>query len=107
MNNCPTRIDLVFPTTPPAPLPPAHPYYEPTDAFIDRYGLKVDEAETWVELYSQDINKKRELYYQKKTGQIIIFKYQQGSLNKSEDCVFSGFVPNEQALENIIAYTGW
>ena len=107
MSKYPTKINLVFPATAPPPLPRAHLYYEPTDAFIDRYGLQVDEAETWVELYSPDRNKRREMYYQKATGQIILFKYQPASSNKAEDVVFSGFVPDEQALENIIAYTGW
>ena len=101
----PTRIDLVFPATPPAPLPPAHPHYQLTNAFAERHALQVFEAETWVELQSADGN--RELYYHKDTGQILLFKWQEYSVNKSEDMVFSGYLPDEAALEAVITYTRW
>lgn len=97
MSNYPTRIDLVFPTTPPHPLPPAHPYYEPTAAFIQRHGLHIDEAEIWVELSGEG---SRKIFYDKDDGEIIL-------TDDFDIIVFQGHLPNEEALEQIIVYTNW
>lgn len=97
MKEYPVKIVLSFPATPPAPLPPAHPYYEPTNAFIERHALRINEAEVWVYMSREDGAR---IDYNKDTGGIVL-------RDPYGDVPFSGFLPDEQALENIIAYTKW
>ena len=74
-----------------------HGYYEPTNGFIERHKLHIDEAETWVELSGEG---SRKLLYDKEDGQISL-------IDDFDIIVFQGYLPSEEALENVIAYTNW
>jgi hypothetical protein len=63
-----------------------HPFYEPTNEFIERHGLHIDEAETWVELSDKEDN---------------------GFMSYHEGHVFEGYLPDEAALNSVIAWTLW
>lgn len=86
---------------------PQHPYYEPTNEFIERHGLHISEAETWAELTDALDSPTRSLHYNKETGAIILFEGEKGYINYHEDCVFHGFLPDEAALESVIQWTSW
>lgn len=74
-----------------------HPHYEPSNAFIERHGLTIEETEVWVYLPRADGFR---LDYNKETGCIVL-------RDESGEVSFCGFVPTEEALEQVIAYTNW
>lgn len=84
-----------------------HPFYEPTNEFIERHNLTINEAETWVELAENVSRPKRELHFNKETGLIILFLADNGHINYHEYHVFTGYLPDEAALEAVIKYTRW
>lgn len=80
-----------------------HPHYALTNEFIERRKLHCHEAENWVTLTDAEdfMQATRQLSYHKDTGQIYLLKCDE------DETVFAGYVPNEEALEQVIAYTRW
>lgn len=91
------------------PAPPPHPHYVPTDAFVARHSLFVEEDERWVSLADTEdlLKQKRTLAFNKKYGQIALSKYIEICGQRCEQVVFCGFLPDEVTLEAIIKYTNW
>lgn len=86
-----------------------HPHYAPTEEFIARHALRIDEAETWVQLLdgTDRNNVTKHLLYNKETGQIVLGKKDALWHLAPEETVFNGFVATEHELEQIIRYTRW
>jgi hypothetical protein len=90
-----------------------HPYYEPTNTFLERYRLQISEAEDWVTFQAEEeINRftQRYIAYNKRTGELILtkatgWKKDDGSPVYSN--LFDGFLMDEATLHSVIIWTRW
>jgi len=84
-----------------------HLFYEPTDEFIQRLGLHIEEAETWVELIDKEsiLEATRGIGFNKETGQVRLWIAPSRYL--SSELLFDGYLPDEAALEAVIKWTNW
>lgn len=91
-------------------LKPVHPYYVPSQAFIERHGLLLYVAENNYQVYyntALSLDASRLMCFYEDTGRLYLGK--QDCVNPTGDLetIFDGFLPNEQALEQVIEWTKW
>jgi hypothetical protein len=90
-------------------LKPVHPYYAPSQGFIERYNLHITEACGWV--YYQDHPDDREatkfVALWPETGRLVLAKQDPSTPGGDLNNVFDGYLPSEEALEQVIQWTKW
>lgn len=91
---------------------PTHSNYEPTNDFIERHGLYIDEAEIWVDLNNTAYwaVATKWISYSKETGEVHLVKRAMESADRftdSQKVLFMGHLPDEAAIESVIKWTNW
>lgn len=87
----------------------SHSFYEPTDDFIERHGLHIDEQETWVSLTDNADWERvsKHIDFNKETGWLHIYFSKGAVPNRAFGILFSGYLPDEEALCAVLGYVGW
>ena len=89
-----------------------HPHYTPSPEFLQRHGLHIDEAETWVDFNDTEYwaVATKWITCNKETGETRLIKREMRSADRFTDAskvLFIGCLPDEAALESVIKWTNW
>lgn len=82
--------------------------YQPSNEFINRHNLCIDEQETWVDLDNAPSRDEAtaSIAFNKDTGLFHLYTIGRQRAFDTE-CLFSGYLPDEAALEAVIKWTRW